>query len=104
MFKRQVVEGVGKKKLAPRVKSRLIFYWAMLALPLICNIFMYVAVNLNSLLMAFQEYSIGINGYKISFAGWDNFKVAFQFFKDCGYMIKNSLIVYVVNTFVNSSF
>jgi ABC-type sugar transport system permease subunit len=66
--------------------------------------FMYVAVNLNSFLMAFQEYGIGTNGYQIAFAGWDNFKVAIQFLKDCGYMIENSLIVYVTNTLVGMTF
>lgn len=104
MFNRQSDVGVGKKKLTPRVKSRLIFYWAMLALPLICNMFMYVVVNLNSFLMAFQKYSVGTNGYKIVFAGMDNFKVALKFFKDCDYMIENSLIVYVANTLVGMTF
>lgn len=96
----QCATGGKKKKLSPRVRSRLIFYWAMLALPLICNLFMYVAVNMNSFIKAFQEYKIGAKGYEISFAGWANFDVAIQFFKDTGYMLKNSLIVWVVNTLV----
>lgn len=99
-IREQSVTGVRKKRLTPRIRSRLIFYWAMLALPLICNLFMYVAVNLNSFIKAFQTYSVGKSGYDVTFAGWDNFRVAIQFFKDTGYMLKNSVIVWVVNTLV----
>lgn len=89
-----------KKRLAPRIRSRLIFYWAMLALPLVCNLFMYVAVNLNSFIKAFQTYEVGKSGYVVSFARLENFKVAIQFFKDTGYMLKNSLIVWAADALV----
>ena len=96
---KQNMSGV-KKKLNPRTKSRLIFYIAMLALPLACNVLMYVGVNINSFVKAFQKYKIGTVGYEIYFAGLDNFKVAFQFLKSADYMIVNSLIVWIVSTAV----
>ena len=92
-----------KKRLTPRVKSRLIFYWAMLALPLICNVLMYVVVNLNAILKAFQRYDYGITGYEVSFAYFDNFRVALQFLKDTDYMITNSIIVWLISTGVGMS-
>ena len=89
-----------RKRLTPRVKSRLIFYWAMLALPLVCNVLMYVVVNMNAILKAFQKYEIGVSGYETSFAYLDNFRVALQFLKDADYMITNSIIVWLVSTAV----
>ena len=92
-----------KKRLTPRVKSRLIFYWAMLALPLICNVLMYVVVNLNAILKAFQRYDYGVTGYEVSFAYLDNFRVALEFLKDTDYMITNSIIVWLISTGVGMS-
>jgi ABC-type sugar transport system permease subunit len=93
-------QSAGRRKMSPRTKSRLIFYSAMMALPLICNLLMYVAVNVNGIVKAFQIYEYGENGYEKSFAYLDNFRVAIQFLKDTDYMIVNSLIVWVVGLLV----
>ncbi len=83
-----------------RTKQRWIFYLIMIALPLAQTAFFYVGVNLTSFIKAFQKYSAGVDGWNITFAGIENFKVALSFFKESGYMLKNSWTLYLVNTIV----
>lgn len=85
-----------KKRMSRRLRSRIVFYGLMIALPLLQWLVFYVGLNFNTFIMAFQkwEYKTGGEiGYAVTFAGFDNFKVAFQFFKDTAYMIKNSLVL-----------
>ncbi len=96
-----MTKDVKKRKLNERTRKRLIFYVLMIAIPMAQTAFFYLGVNLNSFIMAFQEYSIvpGQLGYDITFAGLTNFKAAFDFFGEIGYMIKNSLVLFLLNTF-----
>ena len=84
-----------------RTTKRLIFSLLMVALPLLQFFICYVYVNFNSIVMAFQEYQIDLNGdgYIINFAGMNNFSDAFNviFSPSGGNMIKNSLILYMCN-------
>ena len=89
-----------KKRWDARTRKRLIFYVIMLTIPVLQNLVFYVGVNLNSILKAFQKYDVGANGYEVSFAGFQNFNAAWTYLKDAEYMIKNSLILYVVQTTV----
>lgn len=85
-----------KKQMSKRVRTRMIFYGIMIALPLLQWLVFYVGLNFNTLILAFQNWQYktdGTLGYQVTFAGFDNFKVAFQFFKDANYMLKNSLIL-----------
>ena len=85
-----------KKQMPKRVRIRMIFYGIMIALPLLQWLVFYVGLNFNTLILAFQNWQYktdGTLGYQVTFAGFDNFKVAFQFFKDAGYMLENSLIL-----------
>lgn len=93
----------GKKRMGQRAKRRAIFYALMIFLPMLQIAVFYVGVNMNSFIMAFQKYTVTKTGYDISFAKWDNFKAAFVFLKDCGYMIKNSVILFCVNTLLGTT-
>ncbi len=93
--RRKSGEGMGARN-----RKRILFYSLMIFLPMAQTLFCYIGVNFNSFLLAFQQYKEGATGYVVSFAGLENFKVAIQFIKDTGYMIKNSFILYAVKTFI----
>ena len=68
---------VGKRKRMSVGKKRdLIFYIALMALPVLQFIIFYIIVNANSIIIAFKEYDISAgNSY---FVGFANFKAAFE--------------------------
>lgn len=90
---------VSKRKMSPRTKSRLIFYICMTALPLLQYIFFVFFVNFNSILIAFQEYELGDNGYVTKFT-FENFGWAINLFFHGWDMIKTSLIAAACNVFI----
>lgn len=51
----------GQSSMSTNKRSRLIFYYAMIALPLLHYLIFYIGVNFNSILLAFKEYKV-ING------------------------------------------
>ena len=61
-------------------RDDLIFYWSMLIIPLVSAAIFYVYVNFNSFVLAFSEYKYmgEETGYKVVFAGLDNFKKVIQ--------------------------
>ena len=76
-------------------KNALIFFWVMLALPLLQFLIFYVVVNFNSILMAFQEYNTLTFKTTFSFsnfAGW----FSKQTLPTLGVCLKNSLIYFGV--------
>lgn len=79
-------------------KQRLRFYIGWFLPLLIQFCIFYIYLNFKSILLAFQEYKINANGvgHTVKFIGFDNIKIALQFFfsKRAGDMIVNSLIVY----------
>jgi ABC-type sugar transport system permease subunit len=98
---------IKKRNISVRLRSRIIFYSLMMALPLLQWLVFYVGLNANTFVMAFEKWSFktdGGLGYNVVFAGLDNFKVAFQFFCDTAYMLKNSLIVAFCNTLIGLTF
>jgi ABC-type sugar transport system permease subunit len=77
-----------------RNKKRLIFYILMMALPVIHFCVFYLAVNINSILLAFKEYNIYTGKY--SFVGFTNFIDVLSDFKGNGlltFALKNSFIL-----------
>lgn len=86
------------KKTNIRTRSRVIFYWAVMALPLLQFCIFYIYTHINSFLLAFQNYSVNKSGvgYDIAFSGIDNFKVAFRLLADKTHLLKNSLLTYLV--------
>lgn len=89
--------------LATRKRSRAIFYSLWVAVPVIQFCIFYIYVNFNSFLLAFQSYALpegGSSGFLISFAGFANFKIAWDTFMGSGGMIVNSLRLYACNLFL----
>ena len=75
--------------------TNLLFYVALIALPLIQFGIFYIGVNVNSILLAFQSYTLQ-DGYY--FVGFDNFAKVFKdLFTDAyfGKMVLNSLLGYL---------
>lgn len=93
-------KGKTLKRTNYRLRNRLIFYSLGIAIPVIQFCVFYIYVNFNSFLLAFQKYIPNKKGlgYTIEFAGFENFKSAFQILKENAFAIKNSLIFFVLST------
>ena len=63
--------GLSKRKIGERI-----FWWSVMLLPLIQFCIFYIVKNFNSILLAFQdiEMSLDGSGYKYSWVGFANFK------------------------------
>jgi ABC-type sugar transport system permease subunit len=83
-------------KITSKNRNRLIFYIAMLALPVLQFIIFYIFVNINSVLLAFKKMDYFAGGYQ--FAGFENFAKVLTDIRTLPIFqasIKNSLIVYL---------
>lgn len=92
------------KTLNTTKRNRLIFYWGILVLPLIQFVFCYIYVNMNTFVLAFQEYDFEIGGYVINLTG--NFKQVFADMKTKEYIIAsfgNSIEVWFWSLFFGSA-
>lgn len=81
-----------------RKTKRAIFYWLILALPLLQFAIFYIGVNFNSLLLAFRQYDVLSNAS--SFVGLDNFAQVLRDIRQLEYLhiaFRNSLLLCVVN-------
>lgn len=92
------------KKMRNRTASRRTFALLVLGIPLVQFFIFYIYVNFNSILMAFRKYSIDAigGGYNVDFAGFANFKDAFDFLFSSysGAMLVNSLKLYACNLII----
>lgn len=83
--------------------SKLIFYIALMAFPVLQFCVFYIGVNLQSILLAFQQYD-GLNSK--FFVNWDEFWCNFQqIFKDIDMLwscLKNSLVVWLFTTVIGT--
>ena len=86
------------KKLQSRSTKRLLFYILIMFLPILQFCIFYIYINANSFILAFTEYA-DLTA-EPTFAGFDNFKVAFERLQESGFMFKNSIIFYLVNLFL----
>ncbi len=87
-----------RKPMNQRMKSRAIWYTCIVILPLIQFAIFYIYKNFKTIVMAFQTYSYAEGGgYDVAFAGFDNFKVAFEKLGESWFMIKNSLTLFAIN-------
>ncbi len=86
------------------LKSQLLFYCTVLAVPTLQFLIFYVAVNINSILLAFKGYDIKGNS---SFIGWDNFAEVFRQFSETQFIkdaLVNSLVLGFFTIVVGISF
>ena len=76
-----------------RKTKRIIFSSLVLILPIAQFCIFYIYTHLNMFLLAFQKYSINLEGlgYHIEFAKFDNFKTAWDVLKTHVFMVENSL-------------
>ena len=93
---------VKRKTKNSRETKRLIYYCLMLAIPVLQFCLCYIYVNFNSIAMAFQHFSLSANGtgYVSTFAGLDNFKVAWNIFINGWDKISVSLIYFAIQMFI----
>lgn len=101
------MKGKTTKKKSKISRSKNIFYWCILAFPLLQFLIFYIGVNINSFALAFQKFDLdsGFSFLKGSHL-FDNFKQVFANFKDLEYLrnaFVNSLIVYVISLVVGLS-
>ena len=91
-----------KKRVNARQIRRNAFFACLVILPIIQFCICYIYVNINSFVLAFQDYSIasGGGGYVIKFAGFDNFKQALNTLVDYRVMFLNSLQLFFWTTIV----
>ena len=89
------------KTMKKRRFSETLFVYCAIALPLLQFLIFYVAVNINSIFLAFQSYDYGLGRYQ--FLGFDNF---IEFFSDIIHepvlliSIRNSAILYACTLFI----
>ena len=93
-----------EKNLNVRRKNELLFYSIMMIFPVIQVIIFYFVINFNSIILAFEEYSYGIDGAAgYTFAGFKNFNRCFyELFNDFSLnaAFTNSTIAFGVQTLV----
>ncbi len=93
-----------KKILTSREKKRLLFYSCYIFIPLLQFCIFYIYVNFNSIMLAFQKYEVKTGtGYNITFAGFENFKVALGIIGDNLSMIRNSAVMFICSTLLGLS-
>ncbi len=96
---------IEKKKKANTIQASRLRFYILMFLPLIIQFLVfYVYLNFSSIVLAFQKYTINLDGigHTVEFVGFKHFKTAFEFFfsKQSGEMLVNSLILYAVNLLV----
>ncbi len=111
MTKIERLEGGGEikrnpKKFGSQTKKRLLFYCAIIFLPVLQFAVLYVGVNLNSILLAFAKHeTLPEGGYVTHYfaAGFDNFKVAWNRIAEINgaEMLRNSLLMIACDLFIS---
>ncbi len=83
-----------KKKMNRRTKGHLIFYISLMILPLIQFSIFYIGINFVSIKRAFTMYEIdyATNTMVTSFAGFENFRLAFKLYADNTYVWKTTFL------------
>ena len=84
-----------------RKTGAMIFYVAMMALPILQFVIMYICVNINSILLAFKVYDVNSGLY--IYQGFGNFIEAFEEIAQPEFLtaIKNSLILFLFTAGIN---
>ena len=90
------------RSMGRRAKKRLVYYCLMLAIPVLQFCLCYIYVNFNSIAMSFQHFALSSNGtgYISTFAGFDNFKVAWEVFTSGWDKIRVSLEYFAIQMLI----
>jgi ABC-type sugar transport system permease subunit len=100
MDKSSVEKGESLKRINFRRRKQIVFFTTLVVLPLLQFAIFYIYVNINSFILSFQEYSWkeGVLGLNVTFAGFENFSVAFDILLSGGKMIVNSMQMFLLST------
>ena len=87
-----------KSRLKKSTVTRALFFAAIVTLPLIQYSCMSLGTKINAIIMSFQKYDYASSGvgYDITFAGFKNFIEAFKIIAEKGYMVRISLLGFLV--------
>lgn len=80
-----------------------VFYGLMLVVPVLQFVFFYVAVNFNSIVLAFQKYELRDGSLQLVNAGFENISAFFKWMAGGNafkYLLKNTLIIYAIGLFI----
>lgn len=92
------MEKTRKKITRQRSWKKLLFYAICISIPVLHFLVFYVYINFNSFLLAFRKYEfVGAEGIKMSYAGFQNFAVAWKEITQYAYRIGNSLLYLLIN-------
>ncbi len=91
-----------EKRINYRERARLLFYISIVVLPLLQFSIFYIYINFNSIKMAFFTYKSSAEGYYYEFAAFKNFADAFKLLGDSGYMVKNSMTMWLVHLIIGT--
>ena len=95
---------VKEKKVLKKRQKDMIFVACLVILPLIHYAIFYVYVNINSIVIAFQQYDVASDSY--SWNNFDNFTRLYREFVREGYLLtslRNSLLYYAINTAIGTT-
>ena len=87
-----------KESITTRGKSGKIFFWVMMALPIVQFLIFYIGVNFNNVVLAFQTYDK--NTGKFDFPQADSFVRVFKERKELWLYVKNSLQFFLANAVI----
>jgi len=88
-----------------RTGKRLIFYILICALPVLQFCIFTLYVNFNSIVMAFEKYDYAVQGQDEivkSFAGFENFRVAWETISQKGYMFTNAFWLFLSGVLITT--
>ena len=97
-------EGGKPKKFGTVKRNKKIFYYCVIALPLLQCLIFYVGVNFNTIILAFQKYDMATGSY--GFAGLDNFTRFFSELFQKEYFvaaIRNSFLLYACGVLIGTT-
>ena len=89
-----------------RKNKRLIFYILFMAYPVIQFCIFYIGVNINSILLAFKEYTVIDDQIVVNFVGFKQFEQCFDVIFNTTYVQQaflNSFIAYIVGAVISST-
>lgn len=94
-----------KKRKANTIQASRLRFYVFMFLPLIIQFcIFYIYLNFSSIVLAFQKYTINLEGigHTVEFVGFQHFKTAFNFLFSAraGEMLGRSLILYAVNLLI----
>lgn len=85
-----------------RKRARNIFFISIVAIPVLQFCICYIYVNINSFILAFQDYGYAQDslGFDIKFAGFSNFEKSWAILSERTFMFKHSLLLFFWTTII----